>query len=236
VDIADLGHCRRMIATKDNATIVGGKGDKKEIAARISQIKAQIKAADSEFDKEKLQERLAKLAGGVAVIKIGAPTETAQKELKQRVEDAVSATRAAMEEGIVPGGGIALFNIDLATEHYKKNDSPVVRAAHLIMKKAFQAPLISIIENSGKSSSSVINELAEKKKISLQARWLGFNSLDNKIMNLKEAGIIDPLKVVKTAFINAVSVASTYLSVGAAIVELPEKKEKAPGGMEGMGY
>lgn len=235
VDVSDLGHCRRIIATKDNATIVGGKGDKKEIAARINQIKNQIKAIDSEFDKEKLQERLAKLTGGVAVIKIGAPTETAQKELKQRVEDAVSATRAAMEEGIVAGGGIALFNVDLATEYYKKNDSPVVRAAYLIMKKALQAPLISIIENSGKPSLSVVNELAEKKN-KHKDDWLGFNSLDNKIMNLKEAGIIDPLKVVKTAFINAVSVAGTYLSAGAAIVELPEKKEKAHAGMEGMGY
>lgn len=236
MDIADLGHCHRVISTKDNTTIVAGKGEKKAIDARVGQIKAQIKATDSEFDKEKLQERLGKLAGGVAVIKIGAPTETAQKELKQRVEDAVSATRAAMEEGIVPGGGIALFNVDLATEYFKKNDSPVVQAAYLIMKRALQAPLTAIIENSGKSASSIVDGLADKKR-KTKDNWLGFNGIENKIMNLKEAGIIDPLKVVKTAFINAVSVAGTYLSVGAAITDLPEKKEKMPGGgMEGMGY
>jgi chaperonin GroEL len=236
-EIEDLGHCRRAVSTKDTTTIVGGKGDKKEITARATQIKTQIKNADSEFDKEKLQERLGKLVGGVAVIKIGAPTESAQKELKQRVEDAVAATRAAMEEGIVPGGGIALFNVNINLGKIKKEDSPVMNAAYAIMDKALRAPIAAIIENSGKAVSPIISELEDKKNKE-KNDWLGFNGAENKIMNLKEVGIIDPLKVVKTAFINAVSVAGTYLSVGAAIVELPKKNPPAggPPDMGGMGY
>jgi chaperonin GroEL len=174
----------------------------------------------------------------VAVIKIGAPTESTQKELKQRVEDAVSATRAAMEEGIVPGGGIALFNVDMNLEKLKEGDSPVVNAAYAIMKKALRAPVAVIIENSGKAAGPIISELEDKKEkdVQLAGRWLGFNGAENKIMNLKEAGIIDPLKVVKTAFINAVSVAGTYLSAGAAIAEIPKKEPPMAGPGGGMGY
>lgn len=234
IEISDLGHAHRVVANKDNTTIVGGKGDKKLIEDRVAQLKNQIKTTDSEFDKEKLQERLGKLAGGVAVIKIGAPTEAAQKELKQRVEDAVAATRAAMEEGIVPGGGIALFNVVSASEYIKTNDAPVTSAAISILKRSLEAPLAAIIMNSGESPSAIIQDLMRKKGESKDI-WLGFNAVTNKIANLKEAGIVDPLKVVKTAFINAVSVASNYLTVGAAITDLPEKKDKMPGGMPGMG-
>ncbi|MBI3638452.1 chaperonin GroEL [Candidatus Wolfebacteria bacterium] len=241
VEISDLGHAHKVVATKDNTTIVGGKGDKKEIDSRVNQIKAQIKETDSDFDKEKLQERLGKLSGGVAVIKVGAPTESAQKELKQRVEDAVAATRAAMEEGIVPGGGIALFNVVPELDKMKKNDAPIAAAALSIIKRALEAPLSAIIMNSGESPSAVIADLTSKKR-EAKDKWLGFNAISNKTANLKEAGIIDPLKVVKTAFINAISVAANYLTVGAAITDLPKKETGPaggmgmPGGMGGMDY
>jgi chaperonin GroEL len=231
VEIANLGHAHRVVADKDNTTVVGGKGDRKAIDNRIHQLKNQIKMTDSEFDKEKLQERLGKLSGGVAIIKVGAPTESSQKQLKQRVEDAVAATRAAVEEGIVPGGGIALFNATSEIEHMKTHSS-ASEAVKSILRRALESPLSAIIMNSGESPSVVIKDLINKKEEHKNI-WIGFNAVNNKIENLKEAGIIDPLKVVKTAFINAVSVAANYLTIGAAITELPEKKEK-PGG-HGMG-
>jgi len=228
-EVADLGRARRVVAEKDSTTIVDGGGEKKKIEERVSQLKGQIKATDSEFDKEKLQERLGKLSGGVAVIKVGAPTESAQKELKQRVEDAVHATRAAMEEGIVPGGGMALFH---AESEDSSEPSSVEGAASLILNKAREAPLRAIIANSGVSPEETIKKLNAEKEI-----WVGFNATTNQITNLKEAGIIDPLKVTKTAFLNAVSVAATYLTVGVAVTDIPEKKDSpAPGGMPGMGY
>ncbi len=239
VEVSDLGQAHRVVSDKDKTTIVGGKGDKEKIDGRISQLRNQIKTTDSEFDKEKLQERLGKLSGGVAVIKVGAPTESAQKELKQRVEDSVAATRAAMEEGIVPGGGIALFNVSVLGE-VKVDEGPLGAAVASILKRVLEAPLSAIIVNSGESANTVVKDLANKKTASKDI-WLGFNAGNNKILNLKEAGIIDPLKVVKTAFINAVSVAANYLTIGAAITDLPEKKEKGmppggmPGGMPGMG-
>jgi chaperonin GroEL len=232
VGLEDLGHAHRVVSNKDTTTIVDGKGDKKDISSRVSQIKAQIQKTDSDFDKEKLQERLGKLAGGVAVIKVGAATETAQKELKQRVEDAVAATRAAMEEGIVPGGGIALFNVSLelgALE--RKND--VAKAAHVILMKTLESPLRAILHNSGESVEGIVKRLKERGK---GESWLGFNGVTNKIGDLKEAGIIDPLKVTKTAFVSAVSVAATYLTIGAALTTIPEKSPKGggmPGGMPG---
>lgn len=236
VEIADLGQAHRVVANKDNTIIVAGKGSKKEIIERASQLKAQLKKTDSEFDKEKLQERLGKLSGGVAVIKIGAPTESAQKELKQRVEDAVSATRAAMEEGIVPGGGVALFNVNLSLNKLsKKADSPAAKEAWSILSEALRAPIEAIVENSGESVNKIIADLSSKK--TKGNVWLGFNAVQNKIGDLKEAGIIDPLKVTKTAFINAISVAANYLTIGAAMTEKPESKEKrghggTPGGMD----
>ncbi|MFA6136092.1 MAG: chaperonin GroEL [Candidatus Paceibacterota bacterium] len=222
VEMSDLGQAHRIVSDKDKTTIVGGKGSKEDIDARINQIKNQIKKTESDFDKEKLQERLGKLSGGVAVIKVGAPTESAQKELKQRVEDAVAATRAAMEEGIVPGGGMALFNVYLSQkEHLEKDNLPVNKAVSFILLNALQSPLSSIILNSGENPTRVIEELSVNKK----DNWMGFNAITNKIENLKDSGIIDPLKVTKTAFINAVSVAANYLTIGAAVTDIPEKEE-----------
>jgi len=234
VDMSQLGSAHRVVATKDNTTIVGGKGEKRAIEERVSQIKAQIKKTEMDFDKEKLQERLGKLAGGVAVIKVGAPTESAQKELKQRVEDAVSATRAAMEEGIVPGGGTALFNVASLTIGHEDHSTDVVVAAHKILLAALHAPITAIIKNSGQSADDIKSKLFRQKSESKDL-WLGFNAQTNKIENLKDAGIIDPLKVVKTAFMNAVSVASTYLTIGAAVTEIPKKENSSVGGMPGMG-
>ncbi|MCR4328880.1 MAG: chaperonin GroEL [Patescibacteria group bacterium] len=239
VGVDDLGHAHRVVATKDNTTIVGGKGDKKVIDERVAQLKAQIKKSDSEYDKEKLQERLGKLAGGVAVIKVGAPTESAQKELKQRVEDAVAATRAAMEEGIVPGGGIALFNAVKDATEKDVEAASVAAGVRAIIKRALEAPLTAIVINSGESPAVILRELSMAKEKDSDI-WLGFNGITNKLGNLKEAGIIDPLKVTKTAFMNATSVAANYLTVGAAMASIPEKKEPPmgggmPGGMGGMG-
>lgn len=238
VELGDLGHAARVVATKDATTIVGGKGDKKVIDDRIKQIKAQIQKTDSDFDKEKMQERLGKLAGGVAVIKVGAPTESAQKELKQRVEDAVSATRAAMEEGIVPGGGIALFNVSLEVDDVLTDKSAVATSAKEIMIRALEAPISAIVSNSGEHVSKVLDDLKSKKAKGKET-WLGFNATDNSLGNLKEAGIIDPLKVTKTALMNAISVAANYLMIGAAVTEIP-KKDNGPampaGGGMGMDY
>ncbi|MDP3762518.1 MAG: chaperonin GroEL [bacterium] len=247
-EVGHLGHAHRVVADKDNTTIVGGKGNKKAIEERVAQIRTQIKKTDSEYEKKNLQERVGKLSGGVAVIKVGAPTESAQKELKQRVEDAVAATRAAMEEGIVPGGGIALFNVNLDLSARlaealaeradkaglgSKNESAssVAKSAWEILSRALESPVSAIVQNSGENAGKVISDLKAQK--SNKNVWLGFNAITNKIGDLKEAGIIDPLKVVKIAFQNAVSVAANYLTVGAAITEIPEKKEPAGGGMGG---
>ncbi len=224
VELADLGHAHKVVSTKDDTTIVGGKGNKKTIEDRVLQIRALIKKSDSDFDKEKLDERLGKLSGGVAILKVGAPTESAQKELKQRVEDAVSATRAAMEEGIVPGGGIALLNVEMNMEA-KKQTSPVAQAAHAILMQAVEAPIVAIIENSGENPTKILEILKTRKP---GENWKGFNAMTNEIGDLKAAGIIDPLKVTKTAFMNAVSVASNYLTIGAAVTEIPEKKDEKP--------
>ena len=232
VELEDLGRAHRVASTKDTTTIVGGKGEKKDIETRVAQIKAQIKKTDSDFDKEKLQERLGKLAGGVAVIKVGAPSESAQKELKQRVEDAVAATRAAMEEGIVPGGGIALFNVSLTLA--PQGDGKKTSEATRILVRALEAPLRAIVANSGESPDRVIGELQKRKN----EPWKGFNAMTNDMGDLKEAGIIDPLKVTRTAFVNALSVAANYLTIGAAVTNVPEKKAPPmgggmPGGMMG---
>ena len=234
VTLENLGHAHRVVSTKDDTTIVGGKGDKSAIESRVAQIRAQIKKTESEYDREKLEERLGKLSGGVAVIKVGAPTESAQKELKQRVEDAVGATRAAMEEGIIPGGGTALMNASIAIGD-KKGDSEESKAAFQILARAMEAPVSAIAENSGESASKVIGELKSRKP---NETWKGFNAMTNKMDDLKAAGIIDPLKVTKTALMNAVSVAANYLMTGAAITEIPKKEEAHSHGnpMGGMDY
>lgn len=232
VTLEDLGSAHRVVATKDATTIVGGKGEKGEIEKRIGQLKSQLQKTDSDFDKEKLQERLGKLSGGVAVIKVGSPTESAQKELKQRVEDAVNATRAAMEEGIIPGGGMALLNVSLKLA--KTDAEPVKAAAREILHAALQAPIRAIAINSGEDAAAIIASL-ESKKANGAEIWTGFNASTNAIGDLKEAGIIDPLKVTKTAFRSAISVAANYLMMGAAVVDIPEKKEEGGAHSHGMG-
>ncbi|MDD5430936.1 MAG: chaperonin GroEL [Candidatus Pacebacteria bacterium] len=237
ITIEDLGQAHRVVSTKDNTTIVGGNGNKEDIDKRVDQLKSQLKQTDSGFDKEKLQERLGKLAGGVAVIKVGAPTESAQKELKQRVEDAVSATRAAMEEGIVPGGGIALFNACRSIrENPIKGEISIFQAAQAILLRAVKSPLKAIIDNSGANSQKIMEEILSLKD-RFNDDWTGFNAITNEIVDLKKAGILDPLKVVKLAFENAVSVAANYLIIGVAMTEKPEPKEHnhgggMPGGMD----
>lgn len=236
-EVALLGRARRVVASKDATVIVGGKGKKADIQAREKALREQIERADNKFDKDKLQERLGKLAGGVAVIKVGAPTESAQKDLKQRVEDAVSATRAAMEEGVVPGGGMALFNT-IRDDEGKTSDS-VRKTAREILAKISAAPLEAIIENSGEAAEKVIKELKRKKsemKSKNEKLWLGFNAATNELADLKAAGIVDPLKVTKTAFLNAVSVAANYLTIGVAVTDLPKKEEPHTHGGAEMGY
>jgi chaperonin GroEL len=228
-ELEDLGRAHRVVANKDNTTIVGGKGEKKDIEARVAQIKTQIKKTESDFDKEKLQERLGKLAGGVAVIKVGAPSESAQKELKQRVEDAVNATRAAMEEGIIPGGGIALFNVSMALPD---GDKKISAGALRILMRALESPIRAIAANSGESADRVVAELQARK----DQPWQGFNAMTNKMGDLKEAGIVDPLKVTRIAFMNALSVAANYLTVGAAMTNIPEKKGPPGPPMGGEDY
>ncbi len=238
VDLAALGKAHRVIANKDASTIVAGRGAKDQIEKRTAQIKAQLEKTDSDFDKEKLQERLGKLAGGVAIIKVGAPTESAQKELKQRVEDAVAATKAAMEEGIVPGGGIALYNVSAGVN---SGDASPLAASAQILRKITKSPFEEIVKNSGADAEDVSRKIekAREGKDEASKIWIGFNAVTGQVENLKDAGIIDPLKVVKTALKNAVSVASNYLMIGAAITDIPEKKEEGhnhgggyPGGMD----
>lgn len=227
-----LGQAVKVVATRDLTTVVGGNGKQEEISRRVESLKNQIEQTDSAYEKEKLQERVGKLSGGVTVIKIGAPTESAQKELKQRVEDAVAATKAAMDEGIVPGGGIALYNV--AKKYHKKLVSSagdprgeVGQAANMIVAEALTAPFKMIVENSGEKFEDIL------KNIETENPWHGFNASTNEVTDLKEAGIIDPLKVSKTAFTNAVSVAANYLTIGAALVSVPEESEEGgpvPGG------
>jgi len=238
VELSQLGRARRVIADKDNTVIVGGKGKKSDIESRVSQIRQTLDRVESKYDKDKLKERLGKLSGGVAIIKVGAPTESTQKELKQRVEDAVSATRAAMEEGVVPGGGIALFNAVEALISLKTKDD-IEETALEILRKVAVAPISAIIENSGENSVMIIEELIAKKdviKSKSEKVWLGFNAKDNVVEDLKKAGIVDPLKVTKTAFTNAISVAANYLTIGVAVTDIPKEEKETPQGHgHGMG-
>ncbi len=225
-----LGQADKVVVDKDNTTIVGGKGNPEEIKARIEQIKKQIETTTSDYDREKLQERLAKLAGGVAIIKVGAATEAELKEKKDRVDDAVHATKAAVEEGIVAGGGVALLRASRALCDIKE-ENPDKKWGIDIIKKACEVPLKQIANNAGFEGSVVI----EKVKASDNPNY-GFNAATGEYVDMLEAGIIDPTKVVRTAIENAASVAGTMLTAEALVAEIPEKEEKAPAaGMEGMG-
>ena len=233
VKVEQLGKARRVVSTKDNTTIVEGKGKKSAIEDRIGQIKTEIAKTESDFDKEKLQERLAKLTGGVAVIKVGAASEVEQKEKQHRVEDALAATRAAVEEGIVPGGGVALIRCVSALGEVKAEGLDEKTAID-ILRKALEGPAKQIARNSGKEGSVIVEQIKKLKGNE------GYNAEIDKFEDLVKAGIIDPVKVTRSALQNAASVASMFLTTEAVVAELPEEKEKAPamppgGGMPGGG-
>jgi len=219
-----LGRAKRVRVDKENTVIIDGAGKKADIAGRVAQIKAQIEETTSDYDKEKLQERLAKLAGGVAVIKVGGSTEVEVKERKDRVDDALNATRAAVEEGIVPGGGVALLRAKKAIEALKSNN-PDVQAGINIVSKALEAPLRQIVENAGVEGSIVVGKLLEK------SGNYGFDAQNEEYVDMVVAGIIDPTKVVRIALQDAASVASILITTEAMIAEKP--KDKAGGGMPG---
>ena len=223
-----LGSARKVIADKDNTTIIEGYGDPKDVAARITQLKAQIAAATSEFDKEKMEERLAAMAGKVAVIKVGGATETEIEEKKDRVDDAVAATRAAVAEGIVPGGGVTLVDLSKSLEVEPTMVSNSHLAGQLILKNALVQPFKQLMENAG------LNAEEKLAKVLGSAGGRGFNVNDaDKEIDLKAQGIVDPAKVTKEALQNAVSIAGTAMTMGALIVEVPEDKPTGSGGMSG---
>jgi chaperonin GroEL len=223
--VSQLGHARRVVVAKDNTTIVDGAGESEAIKGRINQIKAEIENTDSDFDREKLQERLAKLSGGVAVVKVGAATETEMKEKKHRVEDALQATRAALEEGIVPGGGVALLQASsaIAVDAIEEDDE---KTGARIVLRALEEPLRQIAENAGLEGSVVVNDVRKAKK------GQGLNAATNEIVDLVAAGVIDPAMVTRSALQNAASIAKNILTTEAIVAEVPEKEG---GGMPGGG-
>ena len=230
-DLTMLGTADKVTLNKENTTIVDGAGKKEEIAARVAQIRSSIDKATSDYDKEKLQERLAKLAGGVAVLYVGAATEVEMKEKKDRVDDALAATRAAVEEGIVPGGGVAYIRATAALEGMKGANEDQTTGIQIV-KRAIEEPLRQIVENAGGEGSVVVNKVKEGKGA------FGYNARDDKYVDMFEAGIIDPTKVSRVALENAASIASMFLTTECV---LAEKKSDAPampampaGGMGGM--
>jgi chaperonin GroEL len=232
VTLQDLGRAKRIVVDKDNTTIVDGAGKKSDIEGRIKQIRAQIEETTSDYDREKLQERLAKLVGGVAVVRVGAATEVEMKEKKARVEDALHATRAAVEEGIVPGGGVALIRAGTALDKLSVPDEE--RFGVSIVKRAIEEPLRWIAHNAGAEGSIVLDKVKNGKGA------FGFNAAKEEYEDLLKAGIIDPTKVVRTALLNASSVAGLLLTTEAMVAEKPEEKGAGPamppgGGMGGMG-
>src|SRR5882762_6854586 len=226
--LSDLGQARRVVSTKDDTTIIEGRGKAEEIQARIAQIKVQIEETTSDYDREKLQERLAKLSGGVAVIKVGAATEVELKEKKARVEDALHATRAAVEEGIIPGGGVAYIRAKQVLEGKLKGDNHDQEAGIKIVMKALEEPLRIIVDNAGAEPSVVLNKVLENKGN------FGFNAQTEEFGDLVQMGVIDPTKVARTALQNASSVAGLMLTTDAMVAELVEEK-KGGGGHGGMG-
>ena len=233
INIDDLGGAKKVTIDKDNTTIVEGEGDQAGIEGRVKQIRAQVEETTSDYDREKLQERLAKLVGGVAVIKVGAATETEMKEKKARVEDAMHATKAAVEEGIVPGGGVALLRGALALDKLALDGDQQIGVN--ILKRALEEPMRWIAQNAGHEGSIIIQKVRESKNAQE-----GFNAQSEKYENLVEAGVIDPTKVVRTALQNAGSIASLLLTTEALVADIPEDKPAAPaapdmGGMGGMG-
>jgi chaperonin GroEL len=233
--LEDLGGARKVTSTKDDTTIVEGHGDVSQIKGRIEQIKVEIENSTSDYDKEKLQERLAKLAGGVAVIRVGAGTETELKEKKHRVEDALSATRAAVEEGIVPGGGVALINavpsLDGIKMAYADEDTGV-----RIMRRALEEPMRQLAQNAGADGAVIVQEVkrAQKEK---KNQNVGYDVLEGDYKDMVKAGIIDPVKVTRSAVENAASIAAMILTTEALISDIPAEEPPMPagGGAPGMG-
>jgi chaperonin GroEL len=227
-EIEHLGQARRVVATKENTTIVEGRGDEEKIKARVAQIKQEIANTESEFDKEKLQERLAKLSGGVAVLKVGAATETEIKEKKLRIEDALAATKAAVAEGIVVGGGVALLRATKVLDGVQVLGEEEIGID--ILRRALLEPVRQIANNAGKNGDVVVEEVKR------QPGNYGYNAVTDKYEDLVEAGIIDPTKVTRTALQNAASIAAMLLTTEAVVTDLPEKKdEHHHGGGMGMG-
>jgi chaperonin GroEL len=223
VQISDLGQVKKITIDKDNTTLVEGKGKHSEIEGRVREIRSQVEKTTSDYDREKLQERLAKLVGGVAVIKVGAATETEMKEKKARVEDAMHATRAAVEEGIVPGGGVALARCAGTLDKLKADGDEQIGIN--IVKRAITEPLRQIVENAGEEGAVVLGKVLDSKDTNY-----GFNALNNEYEDLVKAGVLDPTKVVRTALQNAGSIASLMLTTEALVAEIPEKKEAPMGG------
>src|SRR5450432_3891138 len=228
VQLADLGQAKKITIDKDNTTIVEGKGKHSEIEGRVKEIRSQVEKTTSDYDREKLQERLAKLVGGVAVIKVGAATETEMKEKKARVEDAMHATRAAVEEGIVPGGGVALARCAASLDKVKADGDEQIGIN--IVRRAITEPLRQIVENAGEEGAVVLGKVLEAKETNF-----GFNAFSNEYEDLVKAGVLDPTKVVRTALQNAGSIASLMLTTEALVAEIPEKKEAPAGGGHGGG-
>src|SRR5213594_3829584 len=232
VKIEDLGQAKKITADKDNTTVVEGKGKRADIEGRVKQIRTQIEETTSDYDREKLQERLAKLVGGVAIIKVGAATESEMKEKKSRVEDAMHATKAAVEEGIVPGGGIALVRAIPALERLKEKNEDVQTGINIV-RRALEEPIRQIAINAGYEGSIIVQQGKEKEKASI-----GFDAYAGKWVDMFEAGIIDPTKVTRTALQNAASIAGLMLTTEAMVHEIPEKEKAGagmPGGPGGMG-
>jgi chaperonin GroEL len=239
--LQDLGRAEKVVADKENTTVIGGKGKKTDIEGRIKEIRAEIDKSTSDYDKEKLQERLAKLSGGVAIIRVGAATETEMKEKKHRVEDALSAARAAVEEGIVPGGEISLLNATAKLDKLLKSEdheNEETRMGINIVKKALEAPIRKLAANAGQDGSVIIDTV-RRTAIEKKNKNIGYNVLTGEYTDMIQAGIIDPVKVVRGALENAASIAAMILSTDVLITDVPEK-DKAPamppGGMGGMDY
>jgi chaperonin GroEL len=232
VQLSDLGTAKRVIVDKDNTTIVEGGGDRKAIQARVATIRRQIEETTSDYDREKLQERLAKLAGGVAVVKVGAATETAMKEIKTRVEDALNATKAAAQEGTVVGGGVALLRAGQVLDKLSDDDPDIITGIKIV-RRALEEPLRRIAENAGLDGAVIVGKVEELKGTK------GFNAATGEYEDLAAAGILDPTKVVRTALQNAASIAGLLLTTEAAVTDAPEKKKKGPsmpGGGEDYDY
>ncbi len=233
VDLSSLGQAHRVVANKDNTVIVGGKGAKDEIEKRVSQLKSQLSKIESDFDREKIQERIGKLSGGVAVIKVGAATEIEQKEKQHRIEDAVAATKAAIEEGIVPGGGVALVRASEAVKEFIEKIDNREELAKLVGAKiileGLYAPVKQIAENAGYDGAVVLDKIMAEKDD------FGFNAATGKYEHMIKAGIVDPTKVTRSALQNAVSIASMLLITESVVSDLPEKKDKSGSGMSPMG-